>query len=296
MNESAIHAVTLKQVQAFIAVASSLSFAKASQELNISQPALSIALKNLEQALGGDLLQRTTRSLQLTPEGEQFLPIAQRFMASWRSAITDIQQQFSLSTGQLSLASMPSYAAAQLPSALLAFRNEFPGIRVGVQDVVAEQVERLVAKGEVELGISFRPAQSAPLDFVPLFEDAFVLVVAPSHPLASNKAVSWKDIHDEAFVLLHHPSSMRRQIEQALPGKVNLAFETHQLVTVGAMVAKGLGVSIVPSLCKRMMAKEGAICVPMTDPSIIREVGILTRPGDSLSASARAFVTLLKEL
>ena len=90
--------MTVKQLRAFLAVAQSLSFAQACERLHLSQPALSLAIKNLEQSLGGQLLVRTTRSVALTPEGETLLPIAVRLLADWDNAEDLLRQHFTLQT------------------------------------------------------------------------------------------------------------------------------------------------------------------------------------------------------
>ena len=106
---------TLKQVRAYIAVAKTGSFAEASELIHLSQPALSLAIKKLEECVGGKLFFRTTRQLMLTPEGEYFLPIAKRLLAEWDDAFTDLNNLFSLSRGQLIIAAMPSFASCELP-------------------------------------------------------------------------------------------------------------------------------------------------------------------------------------
>ena len=82
--------ITIKQLQAFVAVAKSGSFAEACTLVHLSQPALSITIKNLEDAVGGKLLQRSTRSLALTPEGAEFYPVVQRLLADWDRSLEDV--------------------------------------------------------------------------------------------------------------------------------------------------------------------------------------------------------------
>ena len=96
--------MTVKQLRAFLAVAQSLSFAQACERLHLSQPALSLAIKNLEQSLGGQLLVRTTRSVALTPEGETLLPIAVRLLADWDNAEDLLRQHFTLQMGKVAVA------------------------------------------------------------------------------------------------------------------------------------------------------------------------------------------------
>ena len=132
--------MTVKQLRAFLAVADSLSFAQACLRLHLSQPALSLAIKNLESHLGGPLLVRTTRSVALTPEGALLLPIARRLLADWDGAEELLRQHFTLQLGQVAVAAMPSFAANLLPRTLKVFRDHYPKVNVTVHDVINEQV------------------------------------------------------------------------------------------------------------------------------------------------------------
>ncbi len=117
--------MTVKQLRAFLAVAQSLSFAQAGERLHLSQPALSLAIKSLEESLGGPLLERTTRSVSLTPEGETLLPLALRLLADWDNTKM-LRQHFTLQLGKVSIAAMPSFAGNLLPLVLKTFRERHP--------------------------------------------------------------------------------------------------------------------------------------------------------------------------
>ena len=141
--------MSIKQLRAFLAVAHTLNFAHASERLNMSQPALSLAIKGLEDALGGALLLRTTRKVTLTQEGETLLSMARPLLADWDNTEEAMRQR--------SGAAMPSFAANVLPPVLKTFRDCYSGINVTVHDVVNEQVIEMVSEGRVEMGIAFEP-------------------------------------------------------------------------------------------------------------------------------------------
>lgn len=290
--------MTVKQLRAFLAVAQSLSFAQAGERLHVSQPALSLAIKNLEQSLGGPLLVRTTRSVALTPEGETLLPIAVRLLADWDNAEDLLRQHFTLQLGRVALAAMPSFAGNHLPAALKAFRAAHPRVGVTVHDVVNEHVLEMVRDRRVELGIAFEPVTLDGLCFTPLYTDRFVAMVPADSPLAGQAQVSWSELLGEPFITLQRPSAVRLLLEDSIVsrhGKLPVAFESHQLVTVGRMVAEGLGVSAVPSLCQDQMETLGARCLPLDDPQISRRIGLLHLAGHQLSRAAQALSDTLVE-
>lgn len=287
--------VTLKQVRAFVAIARSRSFAEAAAQLHLSQPALSSAIKNLEQALGGQLLTRTTRAFALTPEGESFLPAAQRLLTEWDDTLEDVHNRFALRTGRITIAAMPSFAANLLPEGLAAYKREHSNVRVALHDVIAEEVVRLVRSGRAEIGISFYPGEHEDLLFTPLFEDHFVAVMAKDHHLSTQQEVSLSDLAGEDLITLQAPSQVRGLIAdffQQYGLAFTPAFEAHQLVTVGRMVSNGLGVSLVPALSEQQMREVGACCRPLKDADLSRQVGLLTRKRYPLSAAAKAMLEI----
>lgn len=289
--------MTVKQLRAFLAVAQSLSFVQACERLHLSQSALSLTIKALEEGLGGRLFSRTTRAVSLTPEGEVLLPLARRLLADWDNAEDELRQRFTLRQGRVALASMPSFAGNLLPPVLRSFRQQYPSISVTVHDVINEQVMEMVRDRQVELGIAFEPEPGMPLDFTPLYSDRFVAVVPADSVLAGCTELDWQQLLDYPFITLQRPSTVRFMLEDHLRQRgwvLPVQFESHQLATVGRMVASGLGVSAVPALCQAQMLELGACCVALTEPVIERPVGILTKPGHELSVAAQAIADTLR--
>ncbi|MEB0079160.1 LysR family transcriptional regulator [Pseudomonas sp. CCI3.2] len=290
--------MNVKQLRAFLAVAQCLSFAQAGERLHLSQPALSLTVKSLEDELGGKLLSRTTRSVSLTPEGEILLPLARQLLADWDNTEELLRQRFTLQLGKVSIAAMPSYAGNLLPRVLKVFRGRYPRVNVAVHDVINEQVLEMVRHRRVELGIGFEPESSSSLLFTPFYMDRFVAVVPTSSPLAERGEVTWCELLREDFIALQRPSAVRLLLEQDLHtqhGKLSVAFESHQLSTIGRMVANGLGVSAVPSLCIQQMRELGAQCVALSEPRIERRIGLMMLADHKLSAAAQALRDVLIE-
>ncbi|MBR9884942.1 MAG: LysR family transcriptional regulator [Oceanospirillales bacterium] len=288
--------MTVKQLRAFLAVARTKSFAEAGQQVFLSQPALSLAIKKLEESLGGPLLTRTTRTVALTPEGQALYEIGQRLLADWDNTEEELQQRFSLQRGKVALAAMPSFAGSLLPSALLAYRAQYPNIRVEVHDVIAERVVDMVREGRIEIGITFDPGPHEDLRFQPLFNDEFIAVLPADHPDAGASEISWTQLLSYDFITLQRPSTVRQLIETQLAQRgmsLRVAFDAHQLATVGRMVATGLGVGAVPALCRQQMEELGAHCSRLVEPTISRQVGILTRARHGLSVAAEALQGVL---
>ncbi|GAB2528704.1 LysR family transcriptional regulator [Microbulbifer agarilyticus] len=290
---------TIKQLRAFVAVAKTHSLAEASAQLHVSQPAISIAIRSLEDSLGGALFSRDGRQLALTPEGATFVERAQQLLNNWDNTLDAAQQRFRLQQGQLSIAAIPAFALNQLPGLLEEFHQRYPDINIVLEDIVMERVVSAVQEGRAELGFSFRPEDLGNLTFTTLGDDRFVAVLPQGHPLQDKKLVHWRDLAQEPFIAMNRGSAVRRWADSAFSqcGKPDdtsprLLCEAYQLSTIGRLVQSGLGVSAAPSLCVEQMQAYGLICKPLADPIVSQPVGILAREFGALSAPAQAFVSV----
>ncbi|WP_205422752.1 LysR family transcriptional regulator [Seongchinamella sediminis] len=290
--------ITLRQLRAFVTLARSHSFAEAADLLHVSQSALSVSIKKMEQEAGGKLFSRSTRSLELSPEGRSFLPSARRLLADWDQAFDDLGRSFSLQQGKVSVAVMPSLAMNQFPEALAAFQRAYPTLNIGVEDVVMEATIEAVRSGQVDLGITFEPEQLDGVDFTPLFPDRWIALVHRDSALAAAPRLDWQQLVQQPFIAMNRGSWSRATTEAAMaavgvsPGQL---LEAHQLATIGRMVSVGLGVAVVPQLCRQQMESLGILCKPLDGPAIERQVGIFTRRRHGLSRPAQALVQHLRQ-
>jgi len=284
--------ITFRQVQAFICVARCATFAEAAEKMFLSQPALSSAIKKMEIQLGGDLFSRTTRKVELSPEGALFLPVALRLMNDWEEAFSDLHTLFSLGRGKLSIAAMPSFAAGQLPQILQLYQAEFANIKLSVADIVMESVYKEVREARVEIGFTFEHERQEGTIFHPLFTDDFMVILPSTHPLAALPSIQWQDIVNYPFVAMNKSSAMRGWIEshvQLLGFKLNVVAEAGQLATLGQFVKHGLGVSVVPCLCQEQMSSKGLVCIPLKNSGLSKRVGMVKISRSNLSVAADTF-------
>ena len=282
--------MTPRQLQAFVTVAQTLSFARAAELLHMSAPALSLAIRNLERDLGGVLFSRSTRQVRLTPEGVELLPQAIQLMGDWASVRDRLRQRFTLQRGHVAIAAMPSFAGSVLPHVLREFRRRHPRVEVTVHDVINEQAAELVALGRVELAFGFETQGVPAVEFQRLWTERFVAIV-PRDAAVPARAIRWSELLQLPFIALQRPSSTRRMFEDALARhgqRFSAVLETHQLSTVIQMVAAGLGVSVLPAMLAAQSVASGARVLQLRGPAVSQAVGMMTRREQQLSTAAAA--------
>lgn len=287
---------SIQQLRVFVAVAHSRSLAEASEQVHLSQPAISIALRKLEENVGGALFTRTSRQLALTPEGEAFLPVAVRLLNDWNEAFEDLNDRFSKQRGKVTVAALPTLAAGLFPRVIKRFHEAYPRINLSLHDVLADQINQMVREGRADFGLSVPPSDADNLTFEPVLEDSYVAVCPCGHPLLAQSSVFWSQLAAYPFIGINRLSSSRQDIDhimQSVGERLDILCDARQIATVGRMVAAGLGVSVLPSLSFRQISTDGIEHRPLIEPTIRRELGIVHSRYHPPSAAATALRQLI---
>lgn len=282
--------VSYRQIKAFVEVARSSTFAEAAVNLHLTQPALSSAIKKMEEQLGGKLFQRNTRNVSLTPEGEVLFPNALRLLHDWDNTFSDMQNLFAMAKGQLTVCAMPSFAESHLPNILSMFHQRIPNVNLRIVDVVMEQVIHEVTTGRSEIGFSFEPERKDGLVFNSLFTDEFVVVGNKALLSSLGKSLNWKDCLQFPLVMMNRGSAVRHWTQSKLQqfGELNIIAETGQLSTLGKLIQNGLGISIMPAICKDQMEGLGLVAQSIADEPLVKNIGIIKNARKGLSLPAQS--------
>jgi len=306
--------INLNQLRVFVAVARLGNFTRAAERLHLSQPSMSLHIRQLEQDLGVRLFDRSTRSVALTRAGDDFLPSAERLLDDVQSAVASVADLAARRRGRVAVAVLPSVAAELLPRAMAALHARHPDVTVSLRDDVAELIPARVRSGEVDFGLGAIDSMDADIAGSPLVSDELIAVFPPSHPLASAKTTSsvkttssmkttssvkttWRALAKYPFVAMSRDSSVRRLTEQAFAHNglvLEPTFEAKYMSTAVGIIAHGLGVGTLPSSAVSMVQQAGLAHAEIRGPVMKRQIGVMTRRGRSLSPAAEALVAALK--
>ena len=289
--------VTLKHLQAFVAVAQEGSFTRAARRLALSQPALTIQINHFEEELGVRLFDRTTRRVLLTDNGAEFLPTAERLLEDVHSAIAEVRDVAARRRGRVGVATLPSIAVKLMPDMIGAFRRDYPGVSVHLLDANASGVQARVRRKEVDFGLASQWQLDEDLQFEPVMRDPFRVVCRRDHPLAAGDGpLTWADLADQDFLGLAPDTGIRPLIEAIadLPASVRQPpVEVSNIATLEGMLTAGLGVSVLPELALPSDPDGRLTSRPLHGPALSRELCLITRRGRSLSPAAQSLRDLI---
>lgn len=289
--------IDLPGLEAFVTVAEFGNFTRAGQHLNLSQTAVTHRIGKLERNLGIKLLQRSTRDVMLTRAGSELLPRLKTILADLKSELQRVRIEAARAdVPLLTIACLPTIAMQVLPSALAAFHERHPEVRVHTLDTSAADIPSLVTQGIAEFGLTIMAAGNEALITEPLFTEDYLLVCPAGHPLGGRREVRWADISRETLIRVNQHTANRYIVDQALGEKseyMNWAYEVQHTLTAVRLVQAGLGLTVMPRSAVEALRTENISHTPLTRPRITRTIGILSRRGAALSLLAQGFRTAL---
>jgi DNA-binding transcriptional LysR family regulator len=287
----------IRHIEAFLAVARHGNFTRAAAALHVSQPALTVQIRQLEAALGVRLFDRNNRRVALTQLGRELVAPFERVVLDL-TAIVDSAHDFAAHRrGVVTVGCLPSVAAERLPRAIAHLARRHEGLVVRVRDGVAGRVVDLVRTGEVDFGISGHGPLDRDIEESPLFIDRLAAFVRADHPLAARRYVTLREIAARPLILTGKDSSVRALVDSALRRArlvAHVAQEATYMTTALGMAEAGLGVAVLPETAMPS-APASVRRVAIRRPVLTRQICILTRPGRSLSPAAQKLLEVLRE-
>lgn len=291
--------VTLKQLRYFDALARVQHFGKAADLCSVTQPALSMQIRELEQNLGLDLVERTRSGVQLTDKGREIAERAARILGDVRSLIEYAQHSDQLLSGALKLGVIPSIAPYLLPPLLPLIKGSYPDLELHVRETqTANLIEELIA-GKIDVMLLALPVDHPDIESLELFQDRFILALPHSRELSGGVRADKEMITGERLLLLEEGHCLR---DQALTycslnqvDSVN-TFGASSLSTIVEMVAAGYGITLLPEICLPIEMRGRAIdLVPFVDPEPHRTIGLAWRNSSPRRRDFEELGRLLRE-
>jgi DNA-binding transcriptional LysR family regulator len=290
--------VELTELRVFLTVAAERSFSRAAMKLHRTQPAISQAVRRLEEEIGEKLFDRSSKDGTLTQEGQVLLEYARQMLNLRHTAQNAIREVRDLHTGKVTISANEHTVFSLLP-VITEFIKRHPLVKVEVRRGVASRIPKEIAARDVELGvISFQPSDNT-LKSVPVMTDELLLIVSPGHKLASRSSVSIRELGDETFIAHNAHSPYRDKVIETFAKhrtKLNITIELPSLEAIKRLVEAGSGVALVPRLAAAAEVAEGRLCgLSVTEMKLERKLNIVYRKNSTLSYAAKAFLDIARE-
>ena len=287
--------LTVQQLRVVLAVHDAGSFTAAAEVLLQAQSSLSRTVLEVERRLGVAIFERTTRRLEPTAEGREFVAIARMTVASFEANLRHFAGFLDGQRGRVRVATLPSLAAILLPSIVSAYQRDHPDVELSIEDALAAEVLDRVRAGEVDLAVTVVSSTTDPTDdlaVTPVAEDRFCCVFPPGHPFTGVAEVTWTDLAAEAFIAFDRTTSIRQHLDRAFTEagtRPRNAVEARNISAVAGLVAAGLGVSAVPGLVLPLMSFATLEHRPLGAPRTVRRIAVVHVPHRPLAPAALAF-------
>lgn len=283
--------VTLKQLRAFVTVATHASFTRAAGRLNVSQSALTLQIRDLEAGVGLRLFDRSGRSVELTTAGQEFLPLATRTLEDLDGGLENLRALAQREQGSVTVVAGASVIALAIAPAIARLFKSYPGISVRVMEHVGDQVTKQVSQGYADFGLGnfVRPTEMIESSF--LLKDRIGIICRADHPLACKKVLTWLDIRSHPFATTLSQGTAMREMLDRHPDVGTLLpkpkYETSSISVLMSIVEQVTCIALIPRLAAASSTGRKVVFRPIRNPAMFRELCFVTPKRRSLTPAAR---------
>jgi LysR family hydrogen peroxide-inducible transcriptional activator len=272
--------ITLRQLRYLSALAKHRHFGRAAEECAVTQPALSMQVRELEREIGAELVERRPNEIALTEIGLDVARRAEHILASTRDLV-DFVRHRDLLSGALKLGVIPTLAPYILPRVLPVLQKRFPQLRLEVRETQTKMLLDELIGGELDAVMLALPAEGIDVETMPLFTDAFLLAVPASDPLPAKRRVKLAEVDQRRLILLEEGHCLRDQALAFCATKRRdqpAGLGATSLTTVMQMVANGYGVTLVPEVSVDAKSHDARVrLLRFAEPEPGRSIGLVWR-------------------
>lgn len=291
--------IDLDGLEAFVVIAELGGFNKAAAQLHITQTALTRRIQKLESSLGLKLLNRTTRRVELSTVGREFMPQARALVHDLNAAAGRLRDMSRSGSGNFTLACPPSMTTSVLPRVIRRYVELHPANRIRLLDGSSHEVRDGVLSGRAEVGIAVGADKHPELLETLLFEDALCFICREPHRLIGRPKVTWADMRDENLITVSGFTATRVVMDYQLAKHgIRLLgnFEVQHHATAINLVAAGVGSTILPASAFHDGDRPLLRKLALVQPTVKRRIVLLRRKDASLSPAAQAFADLIRKM
>ncbi|MFQ3282301.1 LysR family transcriptional regulator [Reinekea sp.] len=286
-----MHLNSITRLRYFNDIAITGSFSKSAERLGIAQPALSIAIKKLEEETGLKLINRNNRAMSLTSDGKVLLKHVHQILENLADAGRELTELQGLEKGIINIGAPAMISTYFLPAILLGFKSAYPGIRIRLVEGGTQTLEQMVCAGKLDLALLQHDEDNNDIRFATKLSDQVLVCVPVDHQLAEKTSITIEEFSQHPLVMFREGYFLRDSVEtRARNAKVSLdiQFETNLIGLLMRLVRDEVGVAT----CLAMIVEnEPLLCVRSFDPPIHLDMAWGWKRNQYLSKAAQVFLT-----
>jgi DNA-binding transcriptional LysR family regulator len=288
----------MSQLEFLLKVVQEGSFSKAAQRVFRTQPAISIAIRRLEEEVGAPLFDRTQKTPTLTEAGHIIYDYAQRIIALRDQAKANVENLKKLEQGCVRIGANESTSLYLLPEVILAFRERHPKVKVEIFRHVSDKLPREILDRKIDFALMAHEPSEKELEAFPVLKDELVLIMSPKHRLAKRDSVAVKELGKESFLAHNVQTASRKKVIETFAKTntpLNITLELDTVETIKRFVRKNIGIALVPKMCVMEEVERGTLAsIPVKGLTYSRMLWVVHRRGTPFTPATQAFLKLLK--
>jgi DNA-binding transcriptional LysR family regulator len=290
----------IRQLKAFLAIAEAKTFTAGARRVNVTQAAISMQIRQLEEEVGLQLFTRTPRRVILTEAGEYLLERARKILREHDSALAEIAEVAGAEYGRLRIGTASgTFAMHQLPGIMQKLKDKFPNSELTVSSGTSDRLVDKMMHGEIDTAFVSLPVDNANITTESIFSDEIVAIAHPDHPLAKEKFISAATLAGENLILGERGGNTRRMIDEffaAANVKPNITMELSRQEAINLMVEANLGVGMTGAKSVAREKRDGKLITWLIEGAEIKwELGLARLRGGHFSPIGKEFARLCKE-
>lgn len=288
----------IQQLEYFKVVAETEHMTNAAEMLNISQPALSKSISNIEQEIGVPLFDRQGRSIVLNRYGKLFLESVNTILEEYNRAKQEINALIMPGYGEVSFGFIHTLGMEIVPELMAHVHEKYPNIKFNLTQASSLNLLELLEKGDIDLCLSQRiESKMVTIEWIELWKEELFVIVPKNHPLANQESIHLNEIKNEPFVSIKKGNALRQIVDYLLKdagiAKPNITFEGEDPHTVAGFVSAGHGVSIIPAI--KGLNDYNVKKISVKKPICERKIGVSWVAGRYMSPAVSQFKNYLVE-
>ncbi|CAN7159079.1 LysR substrate-binding domain-containing protein [Paraburkholderia sp. SIMBA_054] len=286
----------LRHLRYFAALAEQLSFTVAAQKVHVTQSTLSHQIRQLEEELGCRLFEREGRRVTMTEAGELFLERVRNALREVDEGVSTVRDAAEEMTGVVRIGATHTFNLHIIPRCVSLFLDRHPSVRVDVLEMTGDGIAQALLRGDLDIGVTYKPNDALPLRFEPLYTEEMMLAVGLRHPFAKRRFVRVSELHLQRMVLLPRSFSTRVLLDESFRMANAAPVVVAEMNAIAPMIELVRETDIATIVSTHALRREDVKLIPLESPTPVRSPGLLWRRDEARTPAARSFASIVRSV